>query len=93
VHTSSRSVGANCANCVHSSPHRGTLLTSAAVLPAGMYVLLQVENMLDMMNLTSGLPTSGYRRVSSGQASSRLVGANNANCVHALQSQHTVMVS
>jgi hypothetical protein len=33
-------------------------------------VLLQIENMLDMMTLTSGLAISGYRRVSSGQASS-----------------------
>jgi hypothetical protein len=55
------------ARCWGSSPHRGTLLTSAAVLPAGIYVLLQFENMLDMMKLTSGLTTSGYRRVSSGR--------------------------
>jgi hypothetical protein len=32
--------------------------------------LLQIENMLDMMTLTSGLTTNSYRRVSSGQASS-----------------------
>jgi hypothetical protein len=39
--------------------------------PAGrLTVHLQTENMLDMMNLTSGLTTSGYGRVSSGQASS-----------------------
>jgi hypothetical protein len=34
------------------------------------YVLLQIENMPDMMTLTSGLTTNSYRRVSSGQASS-----------------------
>jgi hypothetical protein len=33
-------------------------------------VLLQIENMFDMMTLTSGLTTNSYRRVSSGQASS-----------------------
>jgi hypothetical protein len=34
------------------------------------YVLLQTENMLDMMNVTSGLTTNCNRRVNNGQASS-----------------------
>jgi hypothetical protein len=33
-------------------------------------MLVQIENMLDMMTLTSGLKTNSYRRVSKGQASS-----------------------
>jgi hypothetical protein len=34
------------------------------------HVILQIENVLDMMTLTSSLTTNSYRRVSSGQASS-----------------------